>query len=136
SAVEWRAIPQRLPKRWQRGLLALPAPFIFGPSLLEIADQQPAQRSIPMRLHTIGLEAHGLLITRKRLRQLPLLLEENAQVVVRPRKVRLQAYRLPIVGHGAGELPLPVQDMAQVVVGLPKVRLESHRLLQLGPRFL
>ena len=66
--VQGGAVPEGwLEGRQRTKFLALPPPFIAGPSLLEVAHQEPSQRPIPMSLGIVGLEVEGLLIAGHRL---------------------------------------------------------------------
>ena len=88
-----------------------------------------------MRFGVVGFEAEGLLILRHRFRQLTLVLEGIAQVVVRLGVVGFEAEGLLILGHRFRQLALVLQGIAQVVVRFGVVGFEAEGLLILGHRF-
>ena len=74
AAAERRTVPCRLAKRPPRSLLPLPTPFVFLPTLSEVAFLQPGQRPVPVSRCRIRFMPQRHLITSQGFIRSPLFL--------------------------------------------------------------
>ncbi len=97
--------------------------------MLKFMNQRPSCSQV------VGFEAEGLLILGHRFRQLALVLECNAQVVVSFGVVGFEAEGFLIVRHRFRQLTLIQESNAQIVVRLGVVGFEAEGFLIVRHRF-
>src|SRR5581483_3628928 len=116
STVQRRAVPQRLRTRRSWARLCGPAVFVFSPTALEVAVEQPDHGTRETGI-AVGIEPYCLLIAGQGFLVTAQCCQDQAKIVMmRSESVGRQLYGLPKINYCLLEAPLPLERDAESAV--------------------
>src|SRR5262249_11026146 len=112
------ALPQGLREAARRLLLAAPAPFVLVPTFGVASHRQQQERAVPVGIDGVRVEARRLVVARERVIEPALIVQRDAEVVVRVGETRLERYGTSVQRLRLGGTVELDQRCTEIVVGV------------------
>ncbi|CAM2197695.1 protein of unknown function [Paraburkholderia kururiensis] len=128
--LRFRAFPQGGVGKAVRVGAVAPAPFVFAPAVLELAEQQVGLRAIRTGAHVVGVDSERLAKLGEGFVEAVQIAQGDAQVHVGRREVRLDGDGAPVGCHFVVVAAQRAEELAPVVMRFVELRMAHAQAIE------